>query len=276
MVDYRNNKLYRNVSVTLTPAQRQTLMTFSDDVLTNPVPKKRRHGIRLAPDRTVGPDIIMVNRGQAMRLEKCRKNKVGCTLHLTPNHVIHNQKGGNLAIIGEHVASVGIPSLLNVFDQADPGEGRIADRLRFLRGNGFGEEPNEAFKLGTKLGKQEKEEGKTKRPELTPKVIKQALSEEKVLNGTGINMLGDGFWEDFKDGFVFGFTKPFEALELLGREIGNAFSGKGNDTNLVFLDDVNDKIAGIQFFDNPIKVNRQSLSEKKKTPLQRGTGIKYY
>ncbi len=117
--------------------------------------------------------------------------------------------GGSLAALA--------PLALDAFSAAkaavdeSPGAARIRARLARLRemqGSGVNPTKQDGQELGFLVAQGDRE----------------ALKQAKQLLGKSGSGLRKGGWEDFWEGFKFGFTNPLESFELLGREIKEAFS----------------------------------------------------
>ena len=186
--------------------------------------------IKLSASAVDGLDRLSVTKTIQKRLEKAKAGNKGTTITLSrallkanrrelSQSLSLNQKAeSNLKFYLDNRNKGGSVALaleaFNVAKQAvdaSPGAQKLRDRLAYLKkiqsGQGV-EVPTKADGelLGQLVASGDKE------------AIKIHKNLEKLQSG---GSLGAG-WDEFWEGFKFGFTNPIEALELAGREIKNA------------------------------------------------------
>jgi hypothetical protein len=107
-------------------------------------------------------------------------------------------------------------------------------RLRQMQGSGVGGAVELTEEAGKELGLLVRQRS----PEAL-KTARNLLKKTEAAVTSGSGMSGRGGWEDFWEGFKFGFTNPIEALELVGREIKEAISPTPKPVTPVNLDLLN-------------------------------------
>jgi len=234
------------VKITLKPSQMKKISTGSGSVR-----------LQLLKGQLVdGEHTIVVNSRLAKKIAKHRAQGKGIVLDLTPKMIKDTQQlGGLLPALGavalpalSFLTKIGLDSAGKSLKADSAGKRKINRRLEYLRGNGMegsGAEGNgadsaksDAWKKGHECACQYGDgllqmlyKGKSKTD--LKKMIKQPKVQQELLQlfrslmpmplvGNGIS--GDGALGDFIDGFKFGFANPFEAVELLGRELDHSLS----------------------------------------------------
>lgn len=192
---------------------------------------------------------LLVNKRLANKIEKHKKLGKGVELNLTSALLKKNQKGGFLpaiaAVLAPVVAKVAVDSGLKAANADSAGKRKIRARLEYLRGNG-----SEATHGGTEgappIGKSKTfmdgydcacKHGNGLIPMIWPRVSppdllnlapNERVQLEKFVRSFMGSMVkgkkGSGVLGEFIDGFTYGISSPFEALEFLGREADYALS----------------------------------------------------
>lgn len=112
-------------------------------------------------------------------------------------------------------------------EEYDQFEDKINARMKYLSGRGV--DASKSFKTGIAVAEEVEKSG-IKKPLSKSELIQ--LANKVSANKSGDGLSGEGDFEDFINGFVYGFTNPIEAIKLLGAEISNAFKGgKGLDND---------------------------------------------
>lgn len=189
----------------LSPGQKRRLVNFANgdgNVL-----------LRLAKNQLEGNDKLMLTKTLANRVARARMAGKGVQLRLSPTCLAKNQRGGFLQALLPVLGSIFASSATKALNADSAGKRRIQRQLEALRGNGIEYTANNALKRGGKMKEDEFISG-----------VKHAMEapDDRVSA-----MIGAGFASDFIDGFVYGFSNPIEATEMLARTVAKSIDGNG-------------------------------------------------
>lgn len=197
---------YETIKVTLGPTHQRNLRNAMGSMTPVTLKLSKKH-------LTSGSDSLVVTHTMKERIEKKTAQNLGTTLRMTKALLKANRaqmSGGNLASLIP--LAMDVHSALKEANDATPGAQRIKNRLAYLKQlQGGGIQPTEdaGAELGALVAQGD------------PKA--KALAEKLKKQQSGSGQDGSG-WDEFWEGFKFGFTNPIEALELAGREIKEAIS----------------------------------------------------
>lgn len=181
---------------------------------------------RLKHSQLHGNHKLMLTKQMKKKVNKCSGDGCGCVLKLSASALKANKRGGaiNPEIVGK-LANIGF----DMFEEAKNADNKttraINSRLAKFRGNGLDAVDGVALSQDPDIQDMMSDLNMSSKKD--QKVAKQRLKEIGLgssTSGSGLNFSqsGKGGFSDFWNSFLWGFTHPIQAVELLAGEIDEA------------------------------------------------------